>query len=102
MRYTTAGERRVCNALLKAIIGCGYVVSVNDGEEYTLKQSNNIADIKNALASSGEDYLKVRTCKGGDNVGGFYLIWDNGDDTPIVDYTANDECERLYNLSGQD
>ena len=102
MKYTTVGDRRVCNNLLKAILDSGYVVSVCDGEEWTLKQSDSLTAIKDALGSTGDDTLRVRKCKGGDVVGSFWLIWDNGDDYPISDYTANDECDRLCKLSGQD
>jgi len=97
--YTTLGERRVTRRLIKAGIAAGYTVSVNDGEEWTVRRSTNEREILAALASTGQDY--VRFYQGDDSVGTAVLIWGNDDDGSelISDYTSNPAMESLVRLA---
>jgi hypothetical protein len=96
MRYTQPGERRVARALINAALDKGYTVSVNDGEEWTVRRSSNLREITDALATTGEDF--IRFYDGDKSVGTFNLIWGN-DETGaelISDYSYNDICNELH------
>lgn len=95
-KYTTEGDRSVAHKLLTAITTDGYYISVNDGEETVIVHSNNIQKIKDVMGTTGEDYIRVFDAEK-NFMGSFWMIWDNGDDCPITDYSANELCEKFYN-----
>jgi len=98
--YTTPGERTVARRLVNAILAAGHLVSVNDGEEWTVLKSRSTTEIIDALASTGEDYIRVRHSDGG-VVGTFCLIWGNdptGEEL-ITDHTDNAEMNALANAA---
>jgi hypothetical protein len=104
--YTTSGERNVVRRLVRAALNAGYTISVNDGEEWTVKRSTNAKTIKDALATTGEDTLRLHAADpsktiGWHNAGSFSLIWGNADDGSelIADYTDNGICEELWTLA---
>ena len=98
--YATKGEAAVARRLVKALLARELSVSVNDGEEWTVKKSRVYRAIVDALCTTGEDYLRAYAPTG-DCLGGFYLVWDNADDGSelISDHTANDFCERLARIA---
>jgi hypothetical protein len=98
--YATKGEATVARRLVKALLAREMFVSVNDGEEWTVKKSRAYGEIVNALCSTGEDYLRAYAPTG-DCLGGFYLVWGNADDGSelISDHTANDFCDRLSRIA---
>lgn len=96
-QYATAGEARVARKLIKAALARELSISVNDGEEWTVKRSRNYREIVDALATTGEDILHM-TAPTGDRIGSFVLIYGNDEsgEELIADHTDNDICERMY------
>lgn len=99
--YTALGERRVARRLIKAGIAAGYTVSINDGEEWTVRRSTDEREILAALASTGQDY--VRFYRGDDSVGTTVLIWGNDEtgEELIADHTDNDAMSALANAANR-
>jgi hypothetical protein len=89
-RFTTAGERRTIANLLRVAFRKGYAISVYDGEEWTVKSSSNSDEITEALATTGEDTLKIYD-KSGFPLGKIYLIWGNAADGSELVADHNDE-----------
>ena len=89
-RATTLGERRVVTRLLAVAFRKGYTVSVFDGEEWTVKSSRSSDEITAALATTGEDTLKVYD-KSGFPLGKIYLIWGNDPNGSELVADHNDE-----------
>ena len=96
-QYTTQGERTVVRRLVRAAIAAGCEIDVNDGMEWTLKRATMWRPVAGALATTGEDTLRLINAKG-DYAGSFYLVWGNAADGSelICDFTANDFCEGLW------
>lgn len=88
-------EQRIVGRLVDEILSRGYLLSVNDGEEWTVKRSADRAEIMAALATTDSDLLGIR--KEGDKLsyGGFSLIWGNGADV-IADHSNNELCAALF------
>ena len=83
-------EKTVAAKLVAAAIASGYILSVNDGEAWTVKRSTNRAAILAALETTGEDVLRVRDAAGG-YLGDINLIWGNdpNGEELIADHTDN-------------
>ena len=101
--YATMGEAAVARRLVKAMLARELSVSVNDGEEWTVKKSRTYRTIVDALCTTGLDYLRIYAPTG-DYLGTFMLVWGNADDGSelISDYSANDFCERLVRIAYKD
>jgi hypothetical protein len=97
--YATIGEARVARKLVKAALDAGYTVSVYDGEEWTVKRARRMKTVMDALATTGEDTLRIRDADG-NPCGSFYLVWGNADDGSelISDHTDNDACNALASI----
>lgn len=97
MEYATPGERRTARKLVRAALAQGYVLSVFDGEGWTVKRSADAAAILAALATTDEDTLRIRRADG-TSAGLIMLVWGNDPDGSelIADYTDNDDCNALY------
>jgi hypothetical protein len=98
--YATKGEAAVARRLVKAMLARELSVSVNDGEEWTVKKSRVYREIVDALCSTGEDYLRIYAPTG-DCLGAFYLVWGNdptGEEL-LSDWTDNDFCNRLARIA---
>lgn len=97
--YVPQHERPVLTALIKAALVGDNTISVFDSEEYVLKRSASLNDIRSALGGAGEDQLVIWNMAG-EQIGWFYLIYNNGSDgDPMIvisDYSANDYCESIY------
>ena len=98
MEYATAGERTVARKLVRTLLDKGLSISVNDGEEWTVKSSRKESEILNALCTTGEDIIRIRN-DDGEIMGQFLLIWDNDDNGEelIADHTDNDICNWAAN-----
>ena len=96
-KYATTGEARAARKLIKAALARELSVSVNDGEETTIKRSRKYREIVDALCTTGEDYLIVYAPTG-DRVGSFYLVYGNAADGSelIADHTDNMLCDNMY------
>ena len=97
-KYATAGEARVARKLIRAALNEGWKISVNDGEETTVRQSDNEVAILYALCTTCEDIITLHLPKSGKSGGTFWLIYGNAEDGSelIADYTDNENCNRLW------
>lgn len=96
-QYTTQGERTVARKLVRAALAAGCAIDVNDGEEWTVYRATMWTPVSRALATTGEDTLRLRAADG-NYAGSFSLIWGNADDGSelISDHTDNDICNSLW------
>ena len=78
-QYATRGEAAAARRIIKGALARSYSVSVNDGEEWTLKRSTDAAAILGALATTGQDWLRIRDADG-EPVGVLLLVWGNAAD----------------------
>jgi hypothetical protein len=76
LEYAKAGEATKARKIVAAALAKGWVVSVNDGEEWTVKKSSNKTEILDALCSTGMDTLRFRDAAG-QPVGSMLLVWGN-------------------------
>jgi hypothetical protein len=85
-------EGKIANALVKAALASGYVVSVYDGEEWALKFSANRAEIMDAMFSTDGDVIAISAGPAGERkrIGTVTLIYGNSGYDVISDYGAAD------------
>ena len=97
--YISATDKRTAEKLIDAALAKGYLISVCDGVygegEWTLKQSKDKDAILNALATTDSDTLRFRNLAG-EKLGVMTLIWGNGEDELIADYSVTPEMNTLY------
>ena len=96
-QYTTQGERTVARKLVRAALAAKCAIDVNDGEEWTVYRATMWTPVSRALATTGEDTLRLRAADG-NYAGSFNLIWGNADDGSelISDHTDNALCNSLW------
>lgn len=88
------GMRKIATNLvirkcIRTLLQAGYVLSVNDGENVTLKNSGNVKDIFAAMQTTDEDYLLVSS-KGSDvHFGWVRFIYGNEPWEVINDFSTN-------------
>lgn len=84
-------ELRIVRKCAEDAIAMGYFVSVNDGEETTVKRSKDIDVIMAACLSTDEDYLIFHAKENGEfkKLGWARFIYGNVQDV-LSDYSAND------------
>jgi len=87
-------ENMIAGLLVERILLNCCTVSVNDGEETTLRRSCNMKEIKDALGTTEADFLIING-EDGERVGYFWLIWGNGRDL-ISDYSVSNESDFQY------
>lgn len=80
--YINATERRIATALVDGLLSAGYALSIDDGEEITVRDSTDRAAILAALGSTDQDIIR----SGSHWV---LLIWGNGEDL-VSDYGETD------------
>ena len=86
-------ETRIAESLVDEALARGYLVSVNDGEETTLRLSQDRKEILGAMYTTEQDYLWI-TKPGSKSIGYIWLVWGNEEDL-ITDNTAHDDIEEL-------
>jgi hypothetical protein len=79
-----AAMRYINKALAK-----GYSISVNDGEEWTVKRSTDAKVIRAALQSTDSDIIRMRN-GAGETIGIIYFVWGNSPDEVVCDYSDNE------------
>ena len=80
----TDNEKKIVGKLVTDLLASGFSLSVNDGEEITVKSSTDADAIFKALGSTGEDYLIVHQPTNS-RTNWVRLIWGNDVDV-ISDY----------------
>jgi hypothetical protein len=75
----------------------GCLITVHDGEEATLKTSQDEKAIFAAMNSTDSDTLIF--FRGGQRVGNVWLIWGNEDDV-VSDWSDNAEIDAIVNFQG--
>ena len=94
--FATKGEAVVAKRLIRIILERGYMVSINDGEEWTVELSTDRKEILPALATTGEDI--IRLYKDGERVGSLWLVYGNAEDGSelIADHADNAACLSIW------
>ena len=87
LQYATQHEARIARKIVKDALANGWTVSVNDGEDWVVKRSDDSRAILAALCSTDSDTLRLRDAAG-ERVGDILLIWGNDDDV-ISDHSDN-------------
>jgi hypothetical protein len=93
-QYVSASDADQATALVTLLLTNGNTISVNDGEEWVVKNSTDSGFIMESMASTEADTLKVRDADG-NTLGTFYLVYGNGPDELIADCSDNSYCERV-------
>lgn len=101
-RYASKGEAKMARALIRAILAQGYAISVNDGEETTVKRSTIEGVILDAMCTTGFDTIiahrpDLNNASGWHTAGRFFLVYGNAPDGSelIADHTDNDWANAL-------
>ena len=101
-RKRIAGEKTVVRRVVRDMLAKGYRLSVNDGEEITVKRSIKFKEIVDALMTTDEDYLIVHTEGKANRV--VHFFYGNDAWEVICDYSvsleddlagAHEVCRRL-------
>lgn len=90
-------EKSILAKIIDDAISRNYVISVYDGEELTLKHSQDKNLILKHTQSTDIDYLYINHIDG-KKIGTIFLVYGNSGYDVICDYSANPEIEEL--LSG--
>lgn len=91
--YASASERKIVNRILETALAEGFSVSVYDGEEWTLHNSTDGNVIREALASTDMDVIRIRDSVH-DFIGDIHLVWGNDEDV-ISDTTCDLRLDEL-------
>ena len=91
----SAGEAKYVRALIRAALKRGWAVSVDDGEEYVVKQSTREGDIIDGIAHVEMDRVLFRDGVKGPKVGVVVLIYGNDGVEVISDHSDNNAINAL-------
>lgn len=99
MKHLQHDESRIVGAIVDAALDKGLLLSVFDGEEWSLKASANLDAISEVVGITSETVLVFRDPSKLDNgqparVGKVFLVHGNGPDV-ISDHTDNAETAAL-------
>jgi hypothetical protein len=97
--YCNMDDRIAAHCLISELLAAECTVTINDGEDYCLEQSADFIEILEAMSSTGEDVV-IPFDKDGNELGWFYLIYNNGSEgNPMIlisDLVANSFCDGIY------
>ncbi len=85
--YAQPAERRIVKAIVADALAKNWKISVNDGEEWVIKQSRDQEAILQAMGATDMDILLIRD-QDGERVGSISLVWGNGEDL-LSDHSDN-------------
>ena len=88
-------EGRICAALIDAVLAKGATISINNGEEYSVKRSTDKTAIMAGMFETDSDTLLARDAEG-ERLGWWDLVYGNDGYDVISDYSANDFCEAIW------
>ena len=95
-------ETRIARCLVRHALDKGYTISVNDGEEWAVKSSDDADLIMDSLGSTDIDMLRFRSKQAClRKVGDVLLIWGNLEDV-ISDFSDNEPMEELIDAVMKD
>jgi hypothetical protein len=86
-------EQTITKRIIAKALAAGYVVSVNDGEEWVINKSSDEPAIVAALFSTDMDVLRFHR-PSGERIGSVCLIYGNGEDA-VSDHTDNAKTTAL-------
>jgi hypothetical protein len=90
----TEAEKKAAAILVQICLNKSYCVSVYDGGEWVVRDSESLDEIIDALGSTADDKLLI-TEKGAQ--GGFFsLIYGNAPDELVADYRGAPFCEEIW------
>ena len=84
-------ERRIARKIIQSALATGYAVSINDGEETTVKRSRKLAPCMRALFTTDEDRIYLHHDGNESAFSWIYLVYGNDGWDVINDYTTNIE-----------
>jgi hypothetical protein len=87
-------EKRAAGKIIDRALAKGYLISVNDGEEWVVKKSAKRKEIMGALQSTDSDTLMIRK-PDGEKVGMIYMVWGNSPDEIVCDCSDKPEIDAL-------
>lgn len=89
--YASKGEARVARKLVRAALDSGFALSVWDSEEWTVKRSRNRDEVLAALATTGQDSIRLHA---EDFTWTIVLIFGNdpSGEELIADYSAKSDA----------
>lgn len=98
MGYLSAIEARIIRRILKEASAKGYLVSVSDGDEWTVQRTDHMGEAFAAIGTTDSTTLLFRTKVGptgtAERVGQIYLVHGNDEDV-IADCTDVPEILHL-------
>lgn len=84
----------VISAFVDDALKLGHLLSVNDGEEFTVKRSTDRAAILGALGTTDADTVVIRRADG-ERIGSVMLVYGNEPGVVICDHTDSPEMESI-------
>ncbi len=96
LEHAAPGEALVARKLIRRILARGWLISVYDGEEYSVKRSNCESHILRNLCQTGLDDIFVMNSNG-EYLGRLMLVWGNDPDGSelIADHSVSDAITDL-------
>lgn len=88
LQYATYHEARIARKIVKDALANGWTISINDGEEWTVKNSTDSRTILDAMCSTDSDVLRLRDAAG-EAIGNIWLVWGNDEDV-ISDHSDSE------------
>jgi hypothetical protein len=89
-----AQEKTAAGRIIDRALAKGWLISVNDGEEWVVKKSVKRKQIMDALQSTDSDTLMIRK-PDGTKVGTIFLVWGNSPEEVVCDNSDNAEINAL-------
>lgn len=100
--YLQPHDAEAVTRLVSEALRRGFLISVNDGEEETVKCASDPIAIFPAIGSTDMDHIRVHRADSGngDNkrprIGTFLLVWGNSPGETLADATIpHDEADRV-------
>lgn len=90
-----AGEKAVARAAVRQAIKLGYVVSLYDGEEWSVKGSNSEQEVMANLYATDEEVLSFRDNKEMRVIGKIWLVYGNSASEVMSDWSDNEQMAKI-------
>lgn len=82
-------EGRICSRLVRHGLAAGYLISVNDGEEWTVVKSTKYREIMEELFTTDENTILFHNAEG-KRIGSVFLVFGNSGYDVMADQSAPD------------